>query len=96
MRAQADLEEIFQYLDERSPDRAEALRREIQRRTSLLGDFPMMGPPTDEPGVRELRLTRLPYKLYYEVQGAEIWVLHVRHTRRRRWIARPLARRREE
>lgn len=89
LRAQADLEEIFRYLDEHSPERVQALRREVQRRMSLLGDFPMMGPATDEPGVHELALTQFPYKVYYELQENEIWVLHVRHMRRRPWVPRP-------
>lgn len=88
LRAQADPEEIFDYLDPHSPVGANALRRELQRRIDLLSDFPMMGPSTDEPGVRELTLTRFPYKVYYELQDTEIWVLHVRHTRRRPWIGR--------
>ena len=86
LRAQADLEEIFHYLDQHSPTSANALRGELQRRIAQLSDFPLKGPSTDEPGVRELTLTRSPYEVYYEMQDTEIWVLHVRHTRRRPWL----------
>jgi plasmid stabilization system protein ParE len=41
-----------------------------------------MAPTTDEAGVRELPLARHPYKLYYEVGGEEVRVLHIRHARR--------------
>jgi plasmid stabilization system protein ParE len=44
-----------------------------------------MAPESDEPDVRELALTRYPYKIYYEIDEAEIRVLHVRDTRRRQW-----------
>jgi plasmid stabilization system protein ParE len=26
-----------------------------------------------------------PYKVYYEVEGEEVWILHIRHTARRPW-----------
>ncbi|MGH7059744.1 MAG: hypothetical protein ACREFH_05090 [Stellaceae bacterium] len=42
-----------------------------------------MAPATDEPNARELTLSRHPYKIYYEIAGDEVWILHIRHTRRR-------------
>ncbi|HEY7244729.1 MAG TPA: type II toxin-antitoxin system RelE/ParE family toxin [Xanthobacteraceae bacterium] len=85
LRAQADLEDIFSYLDERSLTTARAVRAEIKRRIDQLLDFPLMAPATEVPGVRELSVSRFPYKVYYELRGDEICVLHVRHTRRRPW-----------
>jgi len=85
LRAQADLQAIFTYLDQHSPRRAPVVRAEIRRRVDQLGAFPLMAPATDEPGVRELTLARYPYKIYYEIQTDEVWVLHVRDARRRPW-----------
>jgi toxin ParE1/3/4 len=88
LRAQADLEDIFGYLDQRSPTHAQAVRAEIERRVGQLRDFPLMAPATDMPGVRELPLTRFPYRIYYEVRDDEVRVLHIRDTRRRPWLRR--------
>jgi addiction module RelE/StbE family toxin len=85
LRAQADLEAIFSYIDERSPASASAVRSEIKRRVDQLLDFPLMAPATEMPGVRELSVSRFPYKIYYELRGDEICVLHIRHARRRPW-----------
>ena len=83
LRARADLEEIYEYLEERQPWAAQRLIAAIERQVGWLADFPYMAPATDEPGVRELTLTRHPYKVYYEVADDEVRVLHIRHARRR-------------
>ena len=44
-----------------------------------------MAPETDESAVRELTIVRYPYKVYYQIEGDEIWVVHIRHTSRRPW-----------
>jgi toxin ParE1/3/4 len=85
LRARADLDEIYAYLRERAPASAEAMKWVIERRVSWLTDFPLMAPATDEPGIHELTLVRHPYKIYYEVQGNEVWIVHIRHTSRRPW-----------
>lgn len=84
LRARADLENIFAYLDQRAPTAARSVKATIERQIARLGDFPYMAPETDEPGVRELTLARYPYKIYYEVAGDEVRVLHIRDARRRR------------
>ena len=47
-----------------------------------------MAPRTDVPGVRELSLARYPYKIYYEIEGEEVWILHIRDARRQPWDGR--------
>ena len=85
LRAQADLDSIFTYLDERAPMAARAVKALLERRIASLADFPLAAPRTDEPGVRELTILRYPYKVYYEVADEEVWILHIRHTARRPW-----------
>lgn len=85
LRAQADLDAIFAYLDQRSPAAALSVKALIERRIATLADFPLSAPATDEPDVRELTIVRYPYKVYYEVSGQEAWILHIRHTSRRPW-----------
>jgi toxin ParE1/3/4 len=84
-RAQADLEAIYTYLDKHAPAAARSIKDLIERRISSLADLPFMAPRTEIPGVRELSLARYPYQIYYEVEGEEIWILHVRDARRRPW-----------
>lgn len=88
LRARADLEEIRLYLLERNPRAAVAVLTTIRRRIAWLADFPLMAPETDVPGVRALPIVRYPYKVYYEVLGSEVQILHVRHTRRQPWPPR--------
>jgi toxin ParE1/3/4 len=64
LRAQADLEDIFNYLEQHSPAGARTVRVEISQRIDQLLDFPLMAPATEMPGVRELSVSRFPYKVY--------------------------------
>jgi hypothetical protein len=36
-------------------------------------------------GVRELSVPRQPYKVYYRIERGEIWLVHIRDTRRKPW-----------
>jgi plasmid stabilization system protein ParE len=85
LRARADLSEIRAYLLERNPHAAAAVLTTIRQRIAWLADFPLMAPQTDEPGIRALPVVRYPYRVYYEVVGEDVRILHVRHARRRPW-----------
>jgi plasmid stabilization system protein ParE len=50
-----------------------------------LAEFPHIAPATDQPRVNELTMLRYPYKVYYEISGDEVWILHIRHTARQPW-----------
>ena len=56
LRARTDLLEIRAYLAARNPRAAAAAVAAIRDRISLLADFPLMAPQTDEPGVRALSI----------------------------------------
>jgi plasmid stabilization system protein ParE len=81
-RARRDLQSIFQYIDERSPGGARAVKYAIISAIRLLESHPRMAPLTDEPHVRELNVPRRPYKVYYRIEGEEIWIAHIRDARR--------------
>jgi len=85
LRAQSDLETIFIYLEQRDSMTALAVKNFITQRIGRLSDFPLMAPETDERRVRELSVVRYPYKVYYEIESDEVWVLHVRDERRKPW-----------
>jgi toxin ParE1/3/4 len=84
-RARDDLDQIYYYLNERSPAAATAVLKRIHDRILQLGDFPLLGPATDISGVRGLSIGRFPYKAYYYVVEDEALVLHVRDLRRAPW-----------
>jgi plasmid stabilization system protein ParE len=86
LQAQSDLDGIYTYLDELNPAAAQSAKDLIERRIRALGKFPLMAPVTDETGILELSIVEFPYKVYYELNGdEEVWVIHVRDTRRKPW-----------
>jgi len=84
-RAQADLDTVYAYLDQRAPVAAIAVKQLIERRIESLAAFPFVAPATDHPAIRELTVVRYPFKIYYRVAGDEVHILHIRHTSRRPW-----------
>jgi toxin ParE1/3/4 len=61
LRAQADLDQIYTYLDQRAPASARSVKQLTEHRIASLADFPLMAPETDELGIRELSIVRFPY-----------------------------------
>jgi plasmid stabilization system protein ParE len=85
-RARADLEAIYEYLDSRAPDAAQSVKTMIESRIERLAEFPHLAPETDQTGVYELTIIQYPYKVYYEINDEEVWIVHIRDARRRPWI----------
>ena len=81
-----DVELIHSYLKERSPGAARSVKAAIEQSILRLAEFPLLAPMTEVADVRELTLVRYPYKVYYEVVGEEVRILHVRDARRRPWV----------
>jgi plasmid stabilization system protein ParE len=84
-RAAADLEAIYDYIDERSPSAARAVKRFIKTRIEMLADYPFAAPAAGESDTRELSMSRYPYKVYYRVERGEVAIVHIRDARRRPW-----------
>jgi plasmid stabilization system protein ParE len=85
LQAQNDLDNIYTYLDRRSPAAAQSVKNLIERRIAGLADFPFMAPETSESGIYELTIVRYPHKVYYEIEGNEVWIFHIRDSRRQPW-----------
>jgi toxin ParE1/3/4 len=85
LRAHSDFDAIFIYLEQRDVVAAQAVKDYIWHRIEQLAEFPFMAPETEMQGVRELSVVRYPYKVYYEIESDEVWVLHIRDERRRPW-----------
>jgi toxin ParE1/3/4 len=84
-QAQRDLDDIYMYLDQRSPAAARTVTSLITRRVADLADFPFIAPQTSVKGIYELTIVRYPYKVNYEVDGDEVQILHIRDSRREPW-----------
>jgi len=78
-KAEADLEAILDYLEERSPQAADRLAAAIDRQCELLGQFPEMGRTREElaPGLRSVIVGQ--YVLFYRVTPAAIEVIRILH-----------------
>jgi toxin ParE1/3/4 len=85
VRAFADRETIFDYLEKRNPSAALNVKRSIEETIAALAWHPRIGQPTNKPGIYELTVPRRPYKVYYRIDGDEIWIVHIRDARRRPW-----------
>jgi addiction module RelE/StbE family toxin len=64
-----DLENIANYLFERTPEHAPRLIREICDAPSALKSFPNRGRAGKKEGTRELVMPSLPYIIVYHVRG---------------------------
>ncbi len=83
-RAEADLNEAFDYLLERSPQAALRLYETIRQRVELLADHPHLGRAGRVEGTRELVVAGTPYIVAYTVDSRidAVIVLRVLHGRR--------------
>ncbi|MCC7346502.1 MAG: type II toxin-antitoxin system RelE/ParE family toxin [Variibacter sp.] len=84
-QARNDLAAILEYLAERSPGGARNLRRAFDRTLRLIGEHPASGRLVEEEGTRVLPALPYPYLIYWNVEGGEAWILHIRHAARHPW-----------
>jgi plasmid stabilization system protein ParE len=82
-RALRQLTEILDYVDERSPQGAENIKRRIQAVIHLLADHPNSGRLTNKPGIRSAVARPYPYVIFYRPDATGIVVHGVRHAARR-------------
>ena len=84
--ALADLEDIFQFLNERSPTGARNVLRAIHGAIREIAENPLAAPRTSDPYLRVKILGRYRYKIFYSIAGDIIDIIHIRHASRRPWI----------
>jgi toxin ParE1/3/4 len=84
-RAEADLDELFEYLLDRNPRAARRILQAIRDQVTLLADQPGLGRPGRVPDTRELVIRRTPYIVAYTVDRLidAVIVLRVLHGARR-------------
>jgi toxin ParE1/3/4 len=84
-RALADLEEIFQYIDKRSPSGARNVIDEIHAAINAIAEYPLSAQQTSYPRIHVKIVRRCRYRIFYLVEADHIEILHVRHGARRPW-----------
>jgi addiction module RelE/StbE family toxin len=77
--AASDLENIADYLFEKTPENAARLIREICGAASGLRIYPNRGRPGKKSGTRELVLPALPYIVVYKVAGDVLHIARILH-----------------
>jgi plasmid stabilization system protein ParE len=84
-RSRRDLQAIFEFIDARSTSGARAVKGAIVKAIRRLGSKPRIVRPTDERDVSELNVPDRPYKVYYRIESEDVWIIHIRDTRREQW-----------
>jgi plasmid stabilization system protein ParE len=60
------------------------VRKAILRTIERVGDRPYLGIKNARaPELRSRLVSRYPYRVHYLPRGAEVWIVHIRHTARR-------------
>jgi plasmid stabilization system protein ParE len=81
-RAISDLEEIYRYLEPRSPTGAGNVLRSIHAAIGILAVHPHGAERTSDPEIRVKVLGRYRYKIFYSVtDSGAIEIVHIRHSR---------------
>ena len=75
-----DLENIANYLFEKTPENAARLIREIYDASSTLKNFPNRGREGKKKGTRELPMHSLPYVIVYQVSGDSVHIVRILHS----------------
>lgn len=85
-RAISDLEEIYRYLEPRSPVGARNVLRTIHAAIDGIAQYPFSAEKTSDPDIRVKVLGRYRYKIFYSViELVTIEIIHVRHAARKPW-----------
>jgi toxin ParE1/3/4 len=85
-RALADIDELFIYLNERSPQGARNVLREIHRSVAVIAEQPSACVQTEDPKIRVKIVRRYRYKIFYHMPDDDtVEILHIRHMARRPW-----------
>ena len=78
-RAALRLRQIAAYLRARNPQAALGVQHAVRDAFALLAEDPNAGHEV-HPEVRRFVLPRLPYVIYYRVDGQDITIITIRHT----------------
>lgn len=75
-----DLENIANYLFDKTPENAARLIREVYDTASSLKNFANRGRAGKKAGTRELVMPALPYVIVYDVRGDTVYIVRILHS----------------
>jgi plasmid stabilization system protein ParE len=75
--------DILDYIEARSPQGAENVKRRLKAAIDLLANHPKSGPATNKGDLRRLVANPYPYVIFYRTDATGIVIHGVRHTGRR-------------
>jgi addiction module RelE/StbE family toxin len=81
--AAGDLENIADFLFEKTLQNAPQLIHRIYDATQSLQKFPNRGRPGKKMGTRELLIPALPYFVVYQVKGDALYIVRILHSSQR-------------
>ncbi len=81
-QAEKDLEEILDYLEEKSTSAAEKLQVSLEERFRLLSEIPKMGNPREDlaPGLRSIVVGH--YVVFYQETEQAVEIVRILHGKR--------------
>jgi toxin ParE1/3/4 len=77
------MSDILDYIEARSPQGAESVKRRLKAVIDLLADYPESGRATNKGDLRRLVANPFPYVIFYRTDAAGIVIHGVRHAARR-------------
>jgi len=89
LRARGDIDRIYEYLDKRSPSGAHNVLLAIYAGVQFIAERPEASERTNDLNVRVKVVRRYRYKIFYNIVGETVEILHVRHALRRPWKGEP-------
>ena len=82
--AREDLKSLRTHIAADNPRAANDVAMHLGRAIQLIVSRPDIGRPTKRSGIREWSVSGLPYVIPYRVKDAEVEILRIWHTRRKR------------
>jgi toxin ParE1/3/4 len=76
--------DILDYIEARSPQGAERVKRRLKAAIDLLADHPESGRVTNKGDLRRLVANPYPYVIFYRTDATGVVIHGVRHAARRR------------
>ena len=86
-RALFEIEEIFLYIQKRSPGGARNVIDAIDDAIAQIEEYPLSAERTSRQGIHVKVVRKYSYKIFYRVGVGHVEIVHVRHTARRPWLS---------